>query len=44
MPTAVTATLLATEFELQPEFVTFSVAFSTLISILTLTPLITFLS
>ena len=44
MPTAVTATLLATEFELQPEFVTFSVAFSTLISIVTLTPLITFLS
>ncbi len=44
MPTAVTATLLATEFDLQPAFVTFSVAFSTVLSFITLTPLISFLS
>ncbi|MCL4560763.1 MAG: AEC family transporter [Chloroflexi bacterium] len=44
MPTAVTAMLLATEFDLQPGFVTISVAFSTLLSFVTLTPLITYLS
>lgn len=44
MPTAVTATLLATEFDLQPGFVTFTVAFSTLLSFVTLTPLIAYLS
>ncbi len=44
MPTAVTATLLATEFDLEPAFLTVSVAFSTILSVLTLTPLIVYLS
>ncbi len=44
MPTAVTATLLAAEFDLEPTFLTVSVAFSTLLSVLTLTPLIVYLS
>ncbi len=44
MPTAVTATILAAEFNLEPNFITFTVAFSTLLSFVTLTPLITYLS
>lgn len=41
MPTAVFATILATEFEARPQFVTRSVVTSTLLSVLTLTVLIT---
>ena len=44
MPTAVTATLLATEFDLEPTFLTVTVAISTLLSFITLTPLIVYLS
>lgn len=44
MPTAVTATVLAAEFNLEPSFLTVSVVLSTLFSALTLTPLIVFLS
>ncbi|HEX2980784.1 MAG TPA: AEC family transporter [Anaerolineaceae bacterium] len=44
MPTAVTAILLATEFNLQVNFVTFAVAVTTVLSFITLTPLITLLS
>ncbi len=44
MPTAVAATLLATEFDLEPSFVTVTVAVSTLLSFITLTPLIVYLS
>jgi malate permease and related proteins len=44
MPTAVTATLLAVEFDLEPTFLTYTVAFSTLLSVVTLTPLIAWLS
>lgn len=43
MPCAVTATVLATEFDVQPEFVTAAVTTSTLLSPLTLTPLLAFL-
>ena len=41
MPTAVFATILATEFQARPQFVTRSVVTSTLLSVLTLTVLIT---
>lgn len=41
MPTAVFATILATEFSARPQFVTRSVVTSTLLSVLTLTVLIT---
>lgn len=41
MPTAVFATILATEFQARPQFVTRSVVASTLLSVLTLTVLIT---
>jgi malate permease and related proteins len=44
MPTAVTATLIASEFDLEPTFLTVTVAISTLISFITLTPLIVYLS
>jgi malate permease and related proteins len=44
MPTAVTAILLGTEFELEPTFLTVTVAFSTILSFITLTPLIVYLS
>lgn len=44
MPTAVTATLLAVEFDLEPTFTTYTVAISTLLSVFTLTPIITWLS
>ncbi|HWT81281.1 MAG TPA: AEC family transporter [Candidatus Methylomirabilis sp.] len=44
MPTAVTATLLAAEFDLEPTFLTVTVALSTILSIFTLTPLIVYLS
>jgi hypothetical protein len=44
MPTAVIATALATEFDLEPSFVTVTVAVSTLLSFVTLTPLIVSLS
>jgi hypothetical protein len=44
MPTAVIATALATEFDLEPSFVTITVAISTLLSFITLTPLIVYLS
>lgn len=44
MPVAVITTILALEFELEPEFVTSAVFISTLASPLTLTPLIAFLS
>jgi predicted permease len=43
MPCAVTATVLATEFDVHPEFVTAAVTTSTLLSPLTLTPLLAFL-
>ncbi len=43
MPTAVMAIVLATEFDTQPEFVTSAVLVSTLVSPLTLTPLLSFL-
>ncbi len=41
MPTAVIATIIATEFEVRPQFVTRSVVTSTLASVLTLTVLLT---
>ena len=44
MPTAVTATVLAIEFDAQPEFVTSVVLLSTLASPLTLTPIIALVS
>lgn len=43
MPTAVMATVLATEFEVEPEFVTAVVFSSTLLSPLTVTPLLAYL-
>lgn len=43
MPTAITVTVLATEFDLEPAFVTAAVVTSTLLSPLTLTPLLAFL-
>lgn len=44
MPSAVTTTMLATEYNVQPAFVTAAVFTSTLLSPLTLTPLLAFLS
>jgi malate permease and related proteins len=43
MPVAVVTTILAVEFEIAPAFVTSAVFFSTLLSPLTLTPLIAYL-
>jgi len=43
MPTAVLATVLATEFDVQPAFVTSAVFITTVLSPLTLTPLIAYL-
>lgn len=43
MPTAVMATVLATEFDAEPAFVTAAVFLSTLLSPLTITPLLAFL-
>jgi len=43
MPVAVTTTILALEFELAPDFVTSAVFLSTILSPLTLTPLIAYL-
>ncbi|MCH7662527.1 MAG: AEC family transporter [Chloroflexi bacterium] len=43
MPSAVMTIILATEFQVEPEFVTTAVATSTLLSPLTLTPLMAFL-
>jgi predicted permease len=43
MPVAVMTTMLATEFEVEPTFVTAAVLISTLLSPLTLTPLLAFL-
>lgn len=43
MPTAVTTTILATEFDAEPTFVTTAVLITTLLSPLTLTPLLAFL-
>jgi len=43
MPVAVITTILALEFEMDPEFVTSAVFLSTLASPLTLTPLIAYL-
>jgi predicted permease len=43
MPSAVMATVLATEYEVEPEFVTTVVTTTTLLSPLTLTPIIAFL-
>jgi malate permease and related proteins len=43
MPTAVLATVLATEFDLEPSFITTAVFVSTIISPLTLTPLLAYL-
>jgi predicted permease len=43
MPTAVFTTILATEFDAEPRFVTSSVVVSTLVSLITLTVLITLL-
>ena len=40
MPTAVMSTILATEYEAEPAFVTTAVFASTLLSPLTLTPLL----
>jgi predicted permease len=44
MPTAVTATVLAIEFDAKPEFVTSVVFLSTLVSPITLTPIIALVS
>ncbi|RPI25297.1 MAG: AEC family transporter [Chloroflexota bacterium] len=44
MPTAVLTTILATEYDVEPSFVTSAVFASTLLSPLTLTPLLAFLS
>jgi len=44
MPSAVLATILATEYDAQPNFVTAAVFTSTLLSPLTLTPLLAYLS
>lgn len=44
MPTAVTSIILAVEFDLEPKFITYSVALSTVLSILTLTPIISWLT
>ena len=43
MPVAVLTTILATEFDAQPSFVTAAVLVSTLLSPFTLTPLLAFL-
>jgi predicted permease len=43
MPVAVMTTILATEFDAEPTFVTASVLVTTLLSPLTLTPLLAFL-
>jgi predicted permease len=43
MPTAVITTILALQFDLSPAFVTSTVFVSTLLSPLTLTPLIAYL-
>ncbi len=43
MPSAVIITLLALEYNLEPQLVTEAVVFTTLISPLSLTPLIAFL-
>jgi predicted permease len=43
MPTAVTTTVLATEYDLEPGFVTSVVLTTTLLSPFTLTPLLSFL-
>jgi hypothetical protein len=43
VPTAVLTTVLATEYDLEPSFVTTAVVVSTLISPLTLTPLLAYL-
>jgi predicted permease len=43
MPVAVMTTILATEFEVEPSFVTAAVLLTTLLSPLTLTPLLAFL-
>ena len=43
MPVAVTTTILATEFDTEPTFVTAAVLITTLLSPLTLTPLLAFL-
>jgi len=43
MPSAVVCTILATEYDLEPEFVTSVVVVSTLLSPLTLTPLLAYL-
>ncbi len=43
MPTAVLTTVIATEYNLQPDFVTAVVFLTTLLSPLTLTPLLSFL-
>jgi len=44
MPVAVATTILALEFDTSPEFVTGAVFLSTLLSPLTLTPLIAYLT
>ena len=44
MPTAVLTTILATEYDIEPAFITTAVLTTTLISPLTLTPLLVFLS
>jgi predicted permease len=44
MPTAVLTTILATEYDLEPAFITTAVLTTTLISPLTLTPLLVYLS
>ncbi|MEI9814262.1 MAG: AEC family transporter [Acidobacteriota bacterium] len=44
MPVAVVTTILALEFQLEPEFVTSAVFISTVLSPLTLVPLIAYLS
>jgi predicted permease len=43
MPVAVITTIIALEYEVAPEFVTSAVFFSTLLSPLTLTPLLAYL-
>jgi predicted permease len=43
VPTAITATVLATEYDIEPAFVTTAVLISTLLSPLTLTPILAYL-
>jgi predicted permease len=43
MPTAIISIILASEYDIEPEFVTMAVVTTTLLSPLTLTPLLAYL-